>query len=207
MSRAVGFLVRNYILCNLYIALFTNDQGFSTERTSQEVTKLTTNADAMDDLALDRQLCFPLYAASNLIARLYRPVLGPLGLTYPQYLVMLVLWENSPQSIGGLGEKLHLDSGTLTPLVKRLVAGGFVSRSRDPADDRRVLVSLTEKGRALRTAAASIPQSLVHGLAITSGELEHLRDEVQHLVRVLTAPDAETVPENRGLDGTDSPPR
>ncbi|MFX0543308.1 MarR family winged helix-turn-helix transcriptional regulator [Roseovarius sp. S4756] len=149
---------------------------------------MTTTADAMNDLALDRQLCFPLYAASNLVARLYRPVLGPLGLTYPQYLVMLVLWESAPQSIGSLGERLHLDSGTLTPLIKRLVAGGFVSRQRDPADDRRVLVALTDKGQGLRDEAAGIPKSLVDGLAITPGELEHLRDEVQHFVRTLTAP-------------------
>ncbi len=161
---------------------------------------MTVNVDTMNDLALNRQLCFPLYAASNLIARRYRAVLGPLGLTYPQYLVMLVLWESSPQSVGGLGEKLHLDSGTLTPLVKRLVAAGFVSRGRDPADDRRVLVSLTEKGHALRTSAASIPQSLVKGMAITPGELEHLRDEVQYLVQILTAPDAAAAPDERISD-------
>ncbi len=97
---------------------------------------MTVNVDTMNDLALNRQLCFPLYAASNLIARRYRAVLGPLGLTYPQYLVMLVLWESSPQSVGGLGEKLHLDSGTLTPLVKRLVAAGFVSRGRSRRSTR-----------------------------------------------------------------------
>ncbi len=167
---------------------------------------MTTNADATNDLALEMQLCFPLYAASNLIARLYRPVLRPLGLTYPQYLVMLVLWESSPQSIGGLGEKLHLDSGTLTPLIKRLVAGDLVSRNRDPSDDRRVLVSLTEKGHALRTEAARVPQSLVEGLAITSGELEHLRGEVQNLVRVLTASHARTAADNRITDGIDTEP-
>ncbi len=151
--------------------------------------------DATNDLALDRQLCFPLYAASNLVARLYRPVLGPLGLTYPQYLVMLVLWETSPQCIGDLGRKLHLDSGTLTPLVRRLVASGMVSRRRDPDDDRRVLVALTDKGRGLRQAAADIPRLLVAGLAISPDDLAHLRDEVQKLVRVLTAPDEATAPE------------
>lgn len=167
------------------------------DRTIQEVTTLTTNTDAMNDLALNKQLCFPLYAASNLFVRRYRAVLGPLGLTYPQYLVMLVLWESSPQSVGGLGEKLHLDSGTLTPLVKRLVAGGFVSRGRDPADDRRVLVSLTEKGHALRVAAAHIPQTLVDGMEISQDELEHLRDEMQHLVQILSVPDAAAAPAER----------
>lgn len=152
------------------------------------------------DLALDRQVCFPLYAASNLVTRLYRQVLDPLELTYPQYLVMLVLWEGAPQSIGGLGARLHLDSGTLTPLVKRLAANGFVHRARDPSDERRVLVSLTEKGNALQTAAASIPQSLVEDLAMDQVELEHLRDALQHFVRVMTAQDARPSPDERTRD-------
>lgn len=138
-----------------------------------------------NDLALDRQLCFPLYAASNLVARLYKPVLGPLGLTYPQYLVMLVLWETSPQSIGGIGARLHLDSGTLTPLVKRLATDGLVKRERDRKDERRVLVSLTETGRALRDRAQSIPQSLVADLPITEHDLEDFRETAQQFVRML----------------------
>src|ERR1700761_624923 len=103
-----------------------------------------------DPLRLDRQVCFPLYAASNLINRLYRPVLGKLGLTYPQYLVMLVLWEQEPQTVGGLGGRLYLDSGTLTPLLKRMEAAGLVVRQRDTQDERRVQIALTDKGRALR---------------------------------------------------------
>ncbi|QUS36312.1 MarR family winged helix-turn-helix transcriptional regulator [Falsirhodobacter algicola] len=138
-----------------------------------------------NDLALDRQVCFPLYAASNLIGRLYRPVLGPLGLTYPQYLVMLVLWEAAPQSIGSIGARLHLDSGTLTPLIKRLVQNGLVTRDRDPSDERRVLISLTEAGRALREKAAIVPNALAADLQMSGEELAQLRDAVHNLVRVI----------------------
>ncbi|HWA61253.1 MAG TPA: MarR family transcriptional regulator, partial [Caulobacteraceae bacterium] len=102
-----------------------------------------------DPLRLDLQVCFPLYAATNLIGRLYRPVLAQLGLTYPQYLVMLVLWEGAPQTVGSLGARLYLDSGTLTPLLKRMEAAGLVIRRRDAEDERRVRIALTEKGLAL----------------------------------------------------------
>lgn len=99
-----------------------------------------TASDNRDDpLLLDRQICFPLYAATNLLNRRYGPVLRPLGLTYPQYLVMLVLWEDEPQTVGALGARLYLDSGTLTPLLKRMEAAGHVTRTRDP--DRRATSS------------------------------------------------------------------
>src|SRR5690349_9051070 len=102
---------------------------------------------ADDWLALDRQLCFALYSASLAMTRLYKPLLEPLGLTYPQYLVMLALWEDAGHSVGSLGDRLALDSGTLTPLLKRLESMGLVDRVRDPADERRVLVHLTAAGR------------------------------------------------------------
>ncbi|MFA6125163.1 MAG: MarR family transcriptional regulator [Sphingomonas sp.] len=143
-----------------------------------------------DFLRLDLQVCFPLYAASNLFSRLYRPVLAKLGLTYPQYLVMLVLWEQAPQSVGTLGERLHLDSGTLTPLLKRMAAAGLVTRQRDATDERRVLVGLTEQGEALRDAARDVPLTLVSGLALSPGDLTELRATVQHLVGVLAAAEA-----------------
>src|SRR5690554_1936376 len=92
-------------------------------------------------MSLDRQVCFDLYVASNLITRQYRPLLAELGLTFPQYLVMLVLWESEPQSVSAIGERLYLDSGTLTPLLKRLEINGFVMRRRDETDERRVLIS------------------------------------------------------------------
>jgi DNA-binding MarR family transcriptional regulator len=143
--------------------------------------------DPGDALRLDRQICFPLYAASNLLTRLYRPVLAALGLTYPQYLVMLVLWESSPRSVGELGAKLHLDSGTLTPLLKRLEQAGLVERHRDSGDERRVLAQLTQAGRALRRRASTVPATLAEGLDLPPEEVETLRRAVQGMVAVLSS--------------------
>jgi len=142
---------------------------------------------AVDLLRLDRQICFPLYAASNMLTRLYRPVLEKLGLTYPQYLVMLVLWESAPHSVGDLGSKLHLDSGTLTPLLKRLEQAGFVSRRRDADDERRVLVDLTTTGRALKRSASAVPAILAKSLNLPLSEVEALRRAVQAMVAVLSS--------------------
>ncbi|WP_353862470.1 MarR family winged helix-turn-helix transcriptional regulator [Svornostia abyssi] len=114
-----------------------------------------------DPLALDRQVCFALYAASRAVTAAYRPLLEPLGLTYPQYLVMLVLWERGPLPVHEIGDALRLDSGTLSPLLKRLEAGGLVRRRRSAEDERRVLVALTDEGRALRDRAVDIPERLV----------------------------------------------
>ena len=136
-------------------------------------------------LDLDRQVCFPLYAASNLLARLYRPVLADLGLTYPQYLVMLVLWKHAPQTVGSLGEALYLDSGTLTPLLKRIEQAGLIQRARDPQDERRVQIDLTPEGRVLRASAETVPATLVAGLSITEGEIVGLRDQVRALVGII----------------------
>lgn len=141
--------------------------------------------DDVDLLDLDRQVCFPLYAASNLINRLYRPILGELGLTYPQYLVMLVLWKASPQTVGSLGTMLHLDSGTLTPLLKRMEMAGLISRTRDSHDERRVLIELTATGEALRTEATQVPAILASRLAMDKTSIIELRDQVRSLVQVL----------------------
>lgn len=139
-----------------------------------------------DPLLLDRQLCFPLYAATNLLNRLYGPVLKPLGLTYPQYLVMLVLWEEEPQTVGALGARLYLDSGTLTPLLKRMEHAGLVSRTRDAEDERRVLIGLTERGRALRADALHVPETIAGGRSPEG--LDELREGVRRLVAMLAAP-------------------
>ncbi|EHF4985733.1 DNA-binding transcriptional repressor MarR [Citrobacter freundii] len=147
----------------------------------------TTSPKEDDPLLLDRQICFPIYAASNLLTRVYRPVLAPLGLTYSQYLVMLVLWERSPISVGELGEQLHLDSGTLTPLLKRMDRGGFVSRHRDPEDERRVLITLTPHGADLRHAALAVPETLSRQLGLEPEAIDGLRDAVKVLVRVLAS--------------------
>jgi DNA-binding MarR family transcriptional regulator len=141
-------------------------------------------SDSDDPLLLDRQVCFPLYAATNLLNRLYGPVLSELGLTYPQYLVMLVLWEAEPQTVGALGSRLHLDSGTLTPLLKRMESAGLVTRERDPADERRVLISLTGAGRKLRERAVHVPETLSNGL--NPEGIDDLRAGVQKLVALLS---------------------
>ena len=137
-----------------------------------------------NQLCLDEQLCFPIYAASNLIVKAYRPFLTPLGLTYPQYLVMLVLWEKECVSVGDLGQILHLDSGTLTPLLKRMETSGLINRSRDPNDERRVLISLKDKGRDLSAEAEKISKELTKNIEFDN--LNQLRDELKVLVNLLS---------------------
>lgn len=141
------------------------------------------NNDPDDLLRLDRQVCFPLYAATNLLTRLYGPVLAELGLTYPQYLVLLVLWETQPLSVGDLGRRLYLDSGTLTPLLKRMEQAGLVTRARDPLDERRVLIGLTPGGKAMKAKAAHVPTALAAGRSVE--DLDALKDQVNALIRVL----------------------
>jgi DNA-binding MarR family transcriptional regulator len=132
-------------------------------------------------LALDHQLCFALYAASLAMTKLYKPLLEPLGLTYPQYLVMLVLWEGDGLTVSAVGERLGLDSGTLTPLLKRLEAAGLVQRLRDAADERRVLLQLTAPGRALKTQATALPPQVAQASGCTLGELSALRAQLHAL--------------------------
>lgn len=147
--------------------------------------KAACSAGEFDPLHLDQQLCFALYAASNRIQRLYRPLLDSIGLTYPQYLVMLVLWQHGQRSVGELGQALHLDSGTLTPLLKRLEAAGLVERMRSVEDERRVVVQLTESGRALRERAVGFPGSVACATTLSPQKLVQLRDEVKCLLRAL----------------------
>ena len=138
-----------------------------------------------DWLRLDRQLCFALYSASLAMTKLYKPLLDPLGLTYPQYLVMLVLWEGDDITVSQLGERVALDSGTLTPLLKRLEASKLVLRLRDAADERRVLLQLTPAGRALKTKALMVPEQVacasgceLSELAALTTRLKALRDQI-----------------------------
>jgi MarR family transcriptional regulator, organic hydroperoxide resistance regulator len=143
-------------------------------------------------LALDAQFCFPIYAATNLIARAYRPLLEPLGLTYPQYLVMLVLWESEPVTVKALGERLLLDSGTLSPLLKRLEERRLVKKKPDREDARRVVVSLTTKGRALKVEAEKVPEALLCRLLAEGGpaaavRVDALLRQLQGLVGALSA--------------------
>lgn len=132
-------------------------------------------------LLLDQQLCFALYSSSLLLTKLYKPHLDALGLTYPQYLVMLVLWEQDDQVVSQLGDRLGLDSGTLTPLLKRLEAHGLVRRERDEADERRVRVKLTEQGRALKGNARSVPPAMRCLMGGADADLGQLRGALQAL--------------------------
>jgi DNA-binding MarR family transcriptional regulator len=143
---------------------------------------------------LDQQLCFALYSAVNRVTRAYRPVLAALGLTYPQYLAMLALWERSPRTVGALGDALDLDSGTLTPLLKRLEKQNMVVRRRDPGDERRVIVDLTEAGRALRARAAEVPASLACKIALPPLELMELRDRVHRFTDHLADDPGDALP-------------
>ncbi|MBF6175838.1 MarR family winged helix-turn-helix transcriptional regulator [Nocardia blacklockiae] len=139
-----------------------------------------------DPLALDRQLCFSLYAASRAMTAAYRPKLEALGLTYPQYLVLLALWERDERGVGELGEELALDSGTLSPLLKRLQAAGLVERTRSAADERRVEIRLTARGRALRDEVCGFPADMAAAAGMPVAELEELRDTLHRLTRALT---------------------
>jgi DNA-binding MarR family transcriptional regulator len=138
-----------------------------------------------DALRLDQQLCFALYAASRAVIQAYQPLLEPLGLTYPQYLVMLVLWEEAGVPVKFLGERLQLDSGTLTPLLKRLEAQGLVARRRDTDDERVVRIDLTPAGRALRKKAASVPHDLLCKMDLGLPELARLRAQLAGLTQQL----------------------
>lgn len=134
-----------------------------------------------DWLALDRQLCFAMYSASLAMTKVYKPLLSPLGLTYPQYLVMLVLWEGDGVTVSQLGERLTLDSGTLTPLLKRLEALGYVQRLRDTADERRVLLQLTPAGRRLKARAVAVPQAIACATACDLSEVSALATQLRQL--------------------------
>ena len=142
---------------------------------------------ADDALLLDHQLCFALYSASLAMTKLYKPLLDELGLTYPQYLVMLVLWEGDGLMVSELGQRLYLDSGTLTPLLKRLEASGLVSRMRAVEDERRVHVHLTAAGRKLKSKAARVPGCVLAASGCSIPELLHLTQEVRALRERLAA--------------------
>ena len=128
-----------------------------------------------DLLQLKEQVCFPVYALSREITQHYRPLLDELGLTYPQYLVLLVLWENKKQTVNQLGEKLRLDTGTLTPLLKRMEQKNIISRNRSSQDERVVEITLTDTGNALSEKALSIPMKMIASMGISLDDLEALK--------------------------------
>ncbi|NYT94378.1 MarR family winged helix-turn-helix transcriptional regulator [Salinispora sp. H7-4] len=141
-----------------------------------------------DDLVLRRQVCFALYTASRAMVDVYRPILAEFGLTYPQYLVLLVLWEGEQEqlpTVSGLGARLQLDSGTLSPLLKRLEAAGLVVRRRSTADERRVAVELTPAGRALRGRMADVPRQLAQATGLSADDLVVLRDTLTRITSTI----------------------
>ena len=135
-----------------------------------------------DPLALERQVCFALAVATREIVALYRPVLEPMGLTHPQYLVMLALWEREPRSLRDLGETVALEPGTLSPLVKRLEAAGLVVRERDGGDERMLAVRLTPEGRKLRRQALKVPERIAARLGLPAKDLEHLNVVLRQVI-------------------------
>lgn len=153
-------------------------------------------ADRDDGLNLSDQLCFAVYSAGHAFNRAYKPHLDRLGLTYPQYLAMLVLWERDDLSVKAIGERLGLDSGTLTPLLKRLEGGGLVRRLRDPADERSVRILLTDAGRALRDKARGVPVALASALGRSRTDIAALKRELARLREALDSV-------SRALDGVE----
>ena len=142
-------------------------------------------SDRYAPLLLDNQLCFGLYAAANAIIRAYRPLLAELGVTYPQYLVLMALWERDCQTVSQLGRELMLDSGTLTPLLKRMEAAGLVRRRRRTRDEREVEIALSEQARGLRDAALDVRCDIVRQLGLEEGEIARLRVELNRVLDAL----------------------
>ncbi|MEA5110597.1 MAG: MarR family transcriptional regulator [Lentimicrobium sp.] len=145
---------------------------------------------AYEQLKLENQLCFPVYAASRLITREYQPYLEKLGITYPQYLVLMILWENDRLPVTDIARKLILNTNTITPLLKRMEQTGLIARKRSPEDERKVMIELTDKGRAMQEEAARIPEALVNQLIkgdLKAGELIELKSRLTALIRLLSA--------------------
>ena len=140
-----------------------------------------------EEKKLERQLCFAVYSTAHAFTRAYKPILDKVGLTYPQYLVMLALWEKSEQPVKAIGEQLDLDSGTLSPLLKRLEQSGLVKRTRDSRDERQVIVSLTEKGRAMRSEIDTIMSAIGQAAGCTLEEMKTIRGLLRGLRSNLTS--------------------
>jgi DNA-binding MarR family transcriptional regulator len=149
--------------------------------------------DTTDPLALEQQVCFALSVAARSVVAVYRPLLEPMGLTHPQYLVMLALWQHAPLSVRELSALLQLDPGTLSPLLKRLEASGYVHRERDPADERSLAVTLTPAGQALRSRAEQIPPAVVQRLGMPIEELQRLHASLTQVIAA-AKPVAATTP-------------
>ena len=145
-------------------------------------------------IKLDSMLCFAIYATGHAFTRFYKPRLEALDLTYPQYLVLIVLWERDDITVNALGNRLFLDSGTITPLIKRLEARGLVSRKRDEDDERQVRIRLTPEGRALQDKALAVPLTIARGTGLTREDVDRLRAELLTLRDRLDSPGEESKP-------------
>lgn len=152
-------------------------------------------------LLIDDQLCFALYAAQRAVTAAYRPLLADLGLTYPQYLTMLVLWERGEVPVKELAAALRLDYGTVSPLLKRLESAGLVRRERSAADERSVLLLLTEEGAALRERARRVPEELMRSTGLDAPEVARLRDELHRLARTASSPEDRRAAETGATPG------
>lgn len=157
------------------------------ERQDEMTDRTLKQAIPEEEKRLERQLCFAVYATAHAFTRAYKPILDRVGLTYPQYLVMLVLWEKSRLPVKAIGEQLDLDSGTLSPLLKRLEQAGLIGRVRDPKDERQVIVSLTEKGAGMKCQVSTIMASIGEATGCDMDEMASLRDRLQRLRANLTA--------------------
>ena len=142
-------------------------------------------------LLLENQLCFPIYATSRMIIRLYQPFLEKINLTYPQYLVMMVLWEKDAVTVNEIGQRLYLNSNTLTPILKKLGSKGFVNKKRSTQDERKVIVKLTKKGTELEEKAKMVPVSLLENINISNEDLLKMREIMWKFLEELVGPDDE----------------
>lgn len=153
-----------------------------------------TAAQADELLKLENQLCFPLYVASKEVIKKYRPLLEPLGLTYTGYITMMALWERDHVNVKELGHRLYLDSGTLTPLLKRLEKAGYITRNKDPEDERSLLVDLTPKGRDLKKNAACVPLGMIQGISGSDLDIDimEFKKDLDKLILLLTRDPSES---------------
>jgi len=158
-------------------------------QTQTAAAQSAEGAPGPDVLPLDRQLCFSVYAAAHAFTAAYKPLLEPLGLTYPQYLVMLVLWEEDGLDVKRIATRLRLDSGTVTPLLKRLERDGLLRRGRDPANERHLRVELTEEGHALRWKAGAARERIVCALGGTEEPIQSLKREIDRVTALLEQPE------------------
>ena len=172
------------------------------------IAVMTSHTQGEDDLLLERQFCFALAVASRTVIGAYKPVLQDLGLTHPQYLVMLALWEKSPRTVKELGEELLLSPATLSPLLKRLGTAGYVTRRRNEGDERSLAIELTPEGAALRSRALDVPATMLRKLGLTRAEATQLHAGMDRLIRAAQndRSEANEPPDAGGAEGGDHHP-